>query len=224
MINCAKIAIFVWVYDMTRNLPYSNIPMEMPVVREFIGDYRSPNNKISQMERTGDFIRLRRGLYIANPQLSNQEISRELVANNLYGPSYVSCESALSYHRLTPERVNTVVSSTFKRAKSYSTPLGEFEYITVPAEYYHIGIEQVVVGEEYAFLIASPEKALCDLILTTSGLRFQSARAAREYILYDLRIDLNERPDWDTDIIQACSMHGRKRRELNFLTEVLQNG
>lgn len=198
--------------------------MEMPVVRELIGEYRSPNNKISQLEQSGDIIRLRRGLYIANPELNGQEISRELVANNLYGPSYVSCESALSYHGLTPERVNTVVSSTFKRAKSYSTPLGRFEYITVPEDYYHIGIGQVIVGDAYAFLMASPEKALCDLIITTSGLRFQSARAAREYIQYDLRIDLNEYPVWDTEIISACALHRRKRRELNFLQEVLQNG
>ncbi len=176
------------------------------------------------MERAGDFIRLRRGLYVAHPRLSNQEISRELVANNLYGPSYVSCESALSYHRLTPERVNAVVSATFKRAKVYSTPLGEFEYITVPQEYFHIGIEQIVVDEQYAFLIASPEKAICDLIISTSGLRFQSAKAAREYLLFDLRIDLEEHAEWDTSIIEACGQHRRKRRELTFLREVLENG
>lgn len=176
------------------------------------------------MERAGDFIRLRRGLYVAHPRLSNQEISRELIANNLYGPSYVSCQSALSYHGLTPERVSAMVSSTFRRAKRYSTPLGEFEYITVPQEYFSIGIGQVIVENQYAFLMASPEKALCDLIISTSGLRFQSARAAREYILYDLRVDMNEHAEWDTSIIEACSQHRRKRRELIFLREVLENG
>ncbi len=209
---------------MARDYTYPNIPMEMPVVRELLGAYRSPNNKISSMERSGELIRLRRGLYIASSASGTREVSRELIANNLYGPSYVSCESALSYHRLNPERVNAVVSSTFKRAKSYSTPLGEFEYITVPEDYYSIAIEQVLVGDEYAFLIATPEKALCDLIISTSGLRFQSARAAREYILYDLRIDLSERPVWDIDIVAACAQHRRKSRELNFLLEVLQNG
>lgn len=209
---------------MAEQIAYSNIPMEMPVVREMIGDYRAPNNRISNMERAGDIIRLRRGLYVAHPRLSQQEISRELIANNMYGPSYVSCESALSYHGLTPERVSAVVSSTIKRAKSYSTPLGEFEYISVPQEYFHIGIEQVVVEDRYAFLIASPEKALCDLIISTSGLRFQSAKAAREYILDDLRIDIKEHSEWDTSIISACSQHRRKRRELNFLREVLENG
>ena len=203
---------------------YNNIPVEISVLREAVSEYRAQNNRISNMERTGDLIRLRRGLYVADPSVSNQEISRELVANNLYGPSYVSCQSALSYHGLIPERVNAVTSATIGRARSYTNPLGLFEYITVPRAYFHIGIEQVIVENEYAFLIASPEKALCDLIVTTSGLRFQSARAAREYMLYDLRIDLEERENWDTDIITQCAEHRRKRRELNFLRTVLQNG
>ncbi|WP_319229720.1 hypothetical protein [Draconibacterium orientale] len=202
---------------------YPNIPIETPVVRELIGEYQAPNSKISSMEKAGDIIRLKRGLYIANPQLNNKEISRELVANNLYGPSYVTCESALAYHGLTPERVNTMVSATLKRAKNYSTPLGIFEYITVPEAYYSIGINQVIANEEYAFLIASPEKALCDLIITTSGLRFQSVKAAREYLLYDLRIDINERTNWNVEIITDCMQYNRKRRELNFLKRALTN-
>ena len=209
---------------MSEQIPYSNIPMEISVAREAIGEYRSPNNRLSHMERAGDLIRLRRGLYVAHPRLSNQEISRELIANNMYGPSYVSCESALSYYSLIPERVNAVSSATIRRARNYSTPLGVFEYVTVPREYFHIGIEQVIIENQYAFLIASPEKALCDLVITTSGLRFQSARAAREYLLFDLRIDINERESWDTGIIQECAHHRRKRRELNFLWEVLYNG
>lgn len=203
---------------------YNNIPMEISVVRDTIGEYRSPNNKISSMEQSGDFIRLRRGLYVAHPNLSNQEISRELVANAMYGPSYVSYESALSYHQLIPERVNAVRSATIKRAKSFTTPIGLFEYICVPRQYFHIGIEQVIVENQYAFLIASPEKALCDLIISTSGLRFQSVKAAREYLEQDLRIDLEEHEGWDTEIVSACSEHKRKKRELTFLTEVLKNG
>lgn len=203
---------------------YSNIPMEISVLREGLADYRAQNNRISNMERVGDLIRVRRGLYVADPRLSNQEISRELVANNLYGPSYVSFESALSYHGLIPERVNAVSSATIRRARSYSTPLGLFEFVTVPRDYFHIGIEQIIVENQYAFLIASPEKAICDLIITTSGLRFQSVKAAREYLLYDMRISIDEHENWDTDIITRCSEHGRKRRELNFIRTVLQNG
>jgi predicted transcriptional regulator of viral defense system len=203
---------------------YSNIPMEISVLREAVSDYRAQNNRISNMERAGDLIRVRRGLYVADPRLSNQEISRELIANNLYGPSYVSFESALSYHRLIPERVNAVSSATIRRARSYTTPLGLFEFVTVPRDYFHIGIEQIIVENQYAFLMASPEKAICDLIITTSGLRFQSVKAAREYLLFDMRISIEDHENWDDDIFARCSEHSRKRREINFIRTVLQNG
>lgn len=198
--------------------------MEISVLREAVSDYRAQNNRISNMERAGDLIRLRRGLYVADPRLSNQEISRELIANNLYGPSYVSFESALSYHRLIPERVNAVSSATIRRARSFTTPLGLFEFVTVPRDYFHIGIEQVIVENQYAFLIASPEKAICDLVITTSGLRLQSVKAAREYLLFDMRISIDEHENWDTDIFTRCSEHSRKRREINFIRKVIQNG
>lgn len=208
---------------MTRSIPY-NIPLNTYVLREAIGEYRSPNDKISRMQKEGELIRIRKGMYVAPTDESGQEISRELIANNLYGPSYVSCQSALSYHGLIPERVRAVISATTKRAKSYSTPLGLFRYISMPLRYYSIGINQVIVKTQYAFLIASPEKALCDLIISTAGLRFQSAKAARDYLLHDLRIDYEEHQNWDIEIIRQCAQHNRKTRELNFLIKTLQNG
>ncbi len=40
------------------------------------------------------------------PELSGQTLSRELISNHMYGPSYVSFKSALSYHGIIPERVH----------------------------------------------------------------------------------------------------------------------
>lgn len=208
---------------MARSIPY-NIPLNTYVLREAIGEYRSPNDKISRMQKEGELIRLKKGMYVANPTEHGQEISRELIANNLYGPSYVSFQSALSYHGLIPERVRAVISATTKRAKSYSTPLGLFQYITMPLAYYPIGVTQVIVENQYAFLMASPEKALCDLIISTAGLRFQSAKAASEYLHFDLRINFEEHPNWDIQIIQQCARHNRKTRELNFLIKTLRDG
>jgi hypothetical protein len=41
------------------------------------------------------------------------------------------------------------------------------------------------------FLIATPEKALCDLIITKSGFRVQSVKALSEYLIQDIRLDFN---------------------------------
>lgn len=203
---------------------YGIVPISYDIVTESLPEYSSPKDKVSSMERQGQLIRLKKGLFVVAPEVSHQVLSMELIANHLYGPSYVSFESALRFHGLIPERVHLMRSVTLKRARSFSTPLGEFEYITMPANYYPVGIQQIVSGEEYSILIATPEKAIADLIIATSGLRIQSARAMGEYLFEDLRIDAYEHESWDVEILRACVENGRKRRELRFLLEVLSNG
>lgn len=207
--------------DLSR---YGIVPVSYDVVAESLANYNSPKDKVSRLEQQGQLIRLKRGVFVVAPEVSHQTLSMELIANHLYGPSYVSLQSALRYYGLIPERVYVTRSVTTKRARSFSTPLGEFEYITMPENYYPVGIRQMVFEEAYSFLMATPEKALCDLIISTPGLRIQSARAMREYLFEDLRIDDEAHENWDLDILGACIEHGRKRRELRFLLEVLSNG
>lgn len=203
---------------------YGIIPISFDIVADAIGEYRSPKDKISRMEQQGELIRLKKGYYVVAPKITNQLLSVELIANHLYGPSYVSLESALSYYSLIPERVYTTLSITVKRARAFDNPIGRFEYLTMPSGYYSIGIRQEVINGRYSFLIASPEKAICDLIITTAGLRIQSERAMREYLFEDMRIDIDEYKSWDLNVIRQCIAQGRKRRELNLLLKVLQNG
>jgi hypothetical protein len=160
-------------------------------------------------------------LYVVAPKVHNQEISTELVANHLYGPSYISLESALAYYGLIPERVFTMRSVTTKLHKHYDTPLGHFEYLKVPVPYYPIGVRQEIIGNSYAFLIASPEKALCDKIVTTPNLRIQSVKAMREYLEDDLRIDFSAVENIDLEIIRQCIDVGRKKGELGLLEKLL---
>jgi hypothetical protein len=209
---------------MNEIVQYGIIPISYNIVAESLSDYNSPKDKVCRMQLQGQLIRLKKGVFVVAPEVSNKTLSRELIANHLYGPSYLSLESALAYYGLIPERVHLVRSVTIKRARNFTTPLGEFEYLTMLAPYYSIGIKQLVFGEEYSFLIASPEKALADLIIATSGLRIQSAKAMREYLNEDLRLDFDEHENWNADILSECIEFGRKRRELRFLYEVLING
>lgn len=71
-------------------------------------------------------------------------------------------------------------SMTTSRGKSFSTPLGEFVYVRVDEDYFGTGIRQETVNNSYAWLIASPEKALFDLIVSTAGLRLQSVKVVGE--------------------------------------------
>ena len=198
------------------------VPIDFPALVTVLGDYKYPKDKVSKMEGNGELIRLKKGLYVVAPNVHHLTISKELIANHLYGPSYISFESALSYYHLIPERVHTIRSLTLKRARNFSTPIGNFEYISAQKKYFGIGIRQEIVNDRYAYLIASPEKALCDIIYATPGLRLQSVKAMQVYLEEDLRIDFSAVETFDTEIIRQCIDTGRKKTELTQLCNLLE--
>jgi len=138
----------------------------------------------------------------------------------LYGPSYISFETALAFYGLIPEKVFAMRSATFKRAIRFENVVGNFEYITVPKNYYSIGISQQNVDNEYTYLLATPEKALCDLILATPNLRLQSVKAMRIYLEEDMRVDFSDL-NINIEIIRQCAEMGRKKGELIQLLKLL---
>jgi predicted transcriptional regulator of viral defense system len=202
---------------------YGNIPIDIGVLSEVTSQYKFPRNKIASMEKRGEIIRLKKGLYVISDEISHKSISHELVANHLYGASYISLETALAYYGMIPERVYTVRSMTTKRAKQFSTPLGNFEYKTVSSDYFSIGLRQEIIENRYAFLIATPTKAVCDIIVATPNLRLQSVRTMQTYLLEDLRIGFNTVKNLDESIVEQCVGVGRKKIELEWLLKSLKN-
>jgi len=198
------------------------IPIDTAALKAALDDYKSPKDKITTLEQSGLLIRLKRGLFVVAPMVHSQPLSKELIANHIYGPSYISLQTALSFYGLIPERVHTVCSMTTKRSSSFINPLGNFDYITVPAAYFAIGIRQEIVNNNYAYLIATPEKALCDMIVETKGLKLQSIKAIQNYLEEDLRVDLSIIEHYDVDIIYQCMELGSKKRELTLLYKLLQ--
>ena len=200
------------------------IPINKDILYSLYGNLMRPDRKIPELERKGLIIRVKRDLYIVSPKVHNQEISSELVANHLYGPSYVSLESALSYYGLIPERVYSMRSVCMKLNKQYETGLGRFEYIKMPERYFPIGIHQEIINNSYSFLIATPEKALCDKIVATKNLKIQSVKAMRVYLEEDLRFDMSALTLFNVHIVEKCLELGRKRTELTQLLKLLKNG
>jgi predicted transcriptional regulator of viral defense system len=198
------------------------VPVDFATLAAGLGGYKSPHDKISSLEEKGRLIRLKKGLFVVSPDVHKQTLSKKLIANHLYGPSYISFENALSFYKLIPERVYSIRSMTTKRGKTFSTPLGNFEYISAAADYFEIGIKQEIIDNKYAWLIASPEKALCDMIVSTAGLRLQSVKAMQEYLEEDLRIDIISVMNFDSGIIKQCIETGRKKTELIQLLKLLE--
>ena len=198
------------------------IPVDYAVLRSLYSDYSFPRNKIAGLEQEGKLIRLKRGLYVVSPDVSRQLLSIEMIANHIYGPSYVSMESALRYYGLIPEQVYTVRSMTTNRSRKFENSIGNFDYITVDENYYPIGITHQIVENRYTFLIASPEKALCDMITATPRLRIQSEKALNTYLDVDLRFEMSALKTMNADIVRECMKTGKKKEILKLLLKLLQ--
>ncbi|MEM1244661.1 MAG: hypothetical protein AAGG80_07595, partial [Pseudomonadota bacterium] len=93
-----------------------------------LAGYARPRDKISNWLKSGQLIRVKKGLYIFGKSVALQPYSKEVLANLIYGPSAISLTYALSYYGLIPERVDVITSVTNKRHKSFATCIGEFSY------------------------------------------------------------------------------------------------
>lgn len=198
------------------------IPVDYSVLRSLFSDYSFPQNKIANLEREGKIVRLKRGQYIVSDKISRELISPELIANHIYGPSYVSMESALRFYGLIPEQVFSLRSMTTNRSRRFTNSIGIFEYITVNERYYSIGIKQQIVEDRYTFLIASPEKALCDMITATPRLKLQSVKAMQIYLEEDLRFDITRLEEFNKEVIAECIQTGKKADILRLLLKLVK--
>jgi hypothetical protein len=208
--------------DIAKLKTLGNLPVPFSILREQYGGYASPAKKIAQLCSQGLLVRVRRGLYVVSDQITGARPSGYLLANHLYGPSYVSLETALEFHGLIPEAVYSYESVTLGHPKEYETPYGTFRYHHVPGEYYSVGIRMAEAGRGQCFLIASPEKALCDHIVATKRLQIRSKSSMRSYLRDFLRIDEDELFKLDSALIHQCSLAGPKRESLLFLKEVVE--
>ena len=87
--------------------------------------------QIQRALKSGEVIQVRRGLYHLSPSIYPSLVSTEVLANLIYGPSYVSLESALAYHGWIPEAVRNCTSVTSGRPKHFDTPHGRFSYVRI---------------------------------------------------------------------------------------------
>ena len=114
---------------------------------------------IKRAIREGSLTPIRRDLYL----IKNSLINSFEIAPIIYGPSYISFESALSYHGWIPEAVRTTTCASVKRSKEFKTPVGVFSYEHIPIKAFSFGVEQHQ-KDTLTLFIASPMKALADLV------------------------------------------------------------
>lgn len=151
--------------------------------------YARPRDKISDLLRKGVIVRVKKGLYVFGDDYRRRPIAREVLANLMYGPSYISLEYALHYHGLIPERVETLTSVTCGRSRSFATPVGLFAYHRIPIRAFQTGMDSAELPDGRSFLIATPEKALADKIVEDRGAGVRTQNGWQDYLFDNLRVD-----------------------------------
>lgn len=198
-----------------------NVPINVNVLASIYSERKYVRNKISSLEDEGKIIRLKRGLYVASPEFSDKRLSINLIANHLYGPSYVSCQSALAYYGLIPERVYGVTSMTMKHRRKFTNSLGTFDYIRCEQDVFAIGLD-MQRESDVSFVIATPEKALCDLIATTPGLNLRYTNEILTWLEDDIRFDMDEFFKLNVSILEEYAKVGKKSTMITKLIKIIQ--
>lgn len=178
--------------------------------------YRNPRDKISRLIKEGSIIRVKKGLYILN---SAKLIRKEVLANLIYGPSYISLHYALSYYGMIPERVETITCITTKKSKTFTTPIGLFSYQHVSLLSYSCGVCIEKLSDDGHFFIATKEKALCDLVASVNTIK--NIATMKTFLLEDMRIDKNKLIKLTKKLINEIALT-YKNNNVNLLVATLK--
>ena len=219
LVCCSKIS---YLCTMIMDLGHiGNIPVSTSVIASLFANIEAGNQKVRNLEAAHKIIRLKKGLYVVAPNVSHVVLSTELIANHLYAPSYVSMQTALRYYGLIPEAVYTTQSMTLKHSRCFDTPVGRFEYKNMSREAFPIGITSVNM-QSYAFLIATPEKALCDLIANSPKVNLRYLKDVEIYLEDDIRMDMSDFKKMDIGIFERYAQVGKKSKSIGTLIKYLK--
>ncbi len=178
-------------------------------------EYRTPHIKIKTEVKNNRLFPVIRGLYEDNINTPGYRLVSYIEPN-----AYLSFEYVLSFSGLIPERVYTYTCATSLKGhtKKIETAFGNYLFQDIPLEAYMYGVKNIT-EEGYTYLMATPEKALCDLLYKVKPV--YSVKELKELLFDNLRIDydlfirLNM-----TDIIYLCSLY--KKKNLHFLKKYLE--
>ncbi len=112
--------------------------------------------------RKGRLVRLKKSpkgsLYCLAEDVPDQFV----IANRVYEPSYISFDTALSFHNIIPETIYTITSATTRPTRRFEICNSQFVYHRIKKSAY-TGYQPLKYMNN-TVLIASPEKALADYL------------------------------------------------------------
>jgi len=176
--------------------------------------------QLTRWKNSGRVYQLRRGLYAIAPPYQKIKPHPFLIANRMQRASYISGQSALAFYGLIPDTVQVTISVTAGRPERLDTPLGIFEFRHIKPELlrgYRMTVLNSPKNPEQQALVATPEKALLDLVYLQPG-------GGQPAYLCELRLQNLERLDFDALHRQVEIFNTPKlRRAVKIITDLAQS-
>lgn len=185
--------------EQLKNLPYFG----KDTVRQLGGQLGLKDTTvdvyISRFLKFKEIFKLRRELYISADFYNKNKVDvsyQFYLANILRKPSYVSSWTALQYYNLTTESIHGITSVTQKPTRTYDTKIGSFSYRSIQKELF---ADFSSVEGKFNFFIASPAKALFDLLYFKTR-QFRGVKVENiKPLIEELRIDFDEMDKLEQD-------------------------
>ncbi|MBI9017357.1 MAG: hypothetical protein JEZ07_08875 [Phycisphaerae bacterium] len=176
------------------------------------GSDNSRQGLVKRALANDEIIKIRRGLYCLNRKFQQKPVNTFAIAQHVYGPSYISLESALNYHGWIPEAVYACTNASLKNSKEFNTPLGLFSYKRVPQKILYAGVDRIKDSNGNIFLMATALKALADYIYIHK-LDWLGTKPA----IKSLRVEPDEFEKLSSEDFDEISNNYRSQRVLDFL-------
>lgn len=180
------------------------------------GSSNSRHSFIKRAVANNDIRRIRRGLYCLDPIGKQPPLNLFEIAQSIYGPSYISLESALSYHGWIPERVCVTSSASAKRSRNFETPLGIFSYTEIRAKPFLTAVSRVA-NAEGNFLIASPWRAIADYVYAN-----KKSWHTLDPLIKSLRIDEESFKETTREELENIGKAFKSRRVRRFVKGIIK--
>ncbi|MBF0198295.1 MAG: hypothetical protein HQL32_11315 [Planctomycetes bacterium] len=123
--------------------------------------------QLDRWEKAGKVKKVTKGVYSLSPPYINAAPNVFSISSTLRSASYVSLQSALAYYGLIPEYVPNTLAITTGGPWQVISPFGSFFFRHIKDSLFWGYEQQTDQGQ--SFFVATPEKALLDLLYITAG-------------------------------------------------------
>ena len=107
-------------------------------------------------------------------------------------------------------------------SKYYSNKIASFSYIHCPFDYFSVGVT-TENQDDINYLIATPEKALCDLMIYTPHLNLRFQKEIKAYLESDIRFDMTALSQFNLELLREILEKGKKKNMIGQLLKFIEN-